>query len=141
MKKASWIVLTVVGVLILVGSVASAVIAHGSTDYNIGPARVSEVAAGRPEVLVALRGMRGTAAAYAAAYGVLFLIIVLGPYRRGDLWAWWALFAGGLTVLAFALVRIPFLGTALGVQAPGTQFAVIIVGLLLDVGRLKSPSR
>jgi len=80
------------------------------------------VAAGREEVATALRGIRGTSAAFAAAYGVLYLAIVLTPYRRGDVWAWWALFAGSATVLAIALLRIPFLDTTLGASAGATQF-------------------
>ena len=141
MKKASWIILTIVGVLTLALSVASAVNAYSTNDYLIGPARVSELGAGRPDVVSALRGIRGTAAAYAAAYGALFLTIVLGPYRRGEVWAWWVLLAGGLTQLAIALLRIPFLGTQLGVAAPALHFGPLIVGLLLDVGRLKGTAR
>ena len=64
---------------------------------------------------------------------------MLAPYRRGDVWAWWALLGGTLTVLAITLLRIPFLETTLGVSGAATQFALTMVGLLLDVRRLKSP--
>ncbi len=80
-------------------------------------------------------------AAFAAAYGVLFLAIVLGPYRRGDVWAWWALFAGSMTVLAIVLLRVPFLAITLGSSAAVTQFTLTMVGLILDVRRLKSPAQ
>ncbi len=106
MKKASWIVLTVAGVAITVVSLVSAGHAyHKGDDYRIGGVRLSEVAAGREAVASALRGIRGTSAAFAAAYGVLFLAMVLGPYRRGGVWAWWALFAGSMTALAIVLLR------------------------------------
>ena len=138
MKKASWIVLAVAGSAFILISLVSAIHAYNrGDDYGIGGVRVSKVAAGREEVATALRGIRGTSAAFAAAYGVLYLAIVLTPYRRGDVWAWWALFAGSATVLAIALLRIPFLDTTLGVSAGATQFTLTMVGLLLDVRRLK----
>ncbi len=139
MKKASWIVLAVAGTAFIVISLVSAIHAYNKgDDYGIGGVRVSKVAAGREAVATALRGIRGTSAAFATAYGVLFLAIVLTPYRRGDVWAWWALFAGSSTVLVIALLRIPFLDTTLGVSAGATQFTLTMVGLLLDVRRLTS---
>jgi hypothetical protein len=105
MKKASWIVLAVAGTAFILVSVVSASRAHNTgDDYGICGVRLSKVAADREGVASALRGIRGTSAAFAAAYGVLFLAIVLTPYRRGDVWAWWALFAGSLTVLAIVLL-------------------------------------
>jgi hypothetical protein len=89
MKKASWIVLTVGAVAVTLISLVSAARAYNKGDnYGIGGTRLSEVAAGRAAVASGLRGIRGTSAAFAAAYGVLFLTIVLVPYRRGDVWAW-----------------------------------------------------
>ena len=90
-----------------------------------------------PASLTALRGIRGTSASYAVAYGVLFLAIVLGPYRRGDVWAWKALLIAGLTQSVIVLLRIPILGTQLGASPAMTQPVLLVVGLLLDVGRLK----
>jgi len=141
MKKASWIVLTVTGVAVIVLSLVSAGHAYvKSDDYRIGGTRLSEVAAGRESVASGLRGIRGTSAAFAAAYGVFFLILVLVPYRRGEVWAWWALLAGSATVLAIALLRIPALDTTRGLGAAGNPFILTVVGLLLDVRRLKNPA-
>jgi hypothetical protein len=141
MKKASWILLTVLGVAITLISLVSAVHAYRTRDdYGIGHSRVSRVAGGDAGVATALRGIRGTSAAFGAAYGVLFLAIVLGPYRRGDAWAWMALLGGGLTQFAIVLLRIPILGTQLGVEPAATQIVILVVGLLLDVGRLKGPA-
>ena len=140
MKKASWIVLAVAGAAFVLVSLVSAARAYNTgDDYGIGGVRVSKVAAGREAVASGLRGIRGTSAAFAAAYGVLYLAIVLVPYRRGEVWAWWALFAGSSTVLVIALLRIPFLDTALGASAAATQFGLTMADLLLDVRRLKSP--
>jgi hypothetical protein len=142
MKKASWIVLTIAGVAVTLISLISAGHAYNRGDnYAIGPTSVRGVAAGREDVATALRGIRGTSAAFAIAYGVLFLTLVLGPYRRGEVWAWWALFAGSTTVLAIVLLRIPFLETTHGNSAAVTQFALVMLGLLLDVRRLKSAAR
>ena len=110
-------------------------------DYGIGHSRVSKVAGGDAGVATSLRGIRGTSAAYGAAYGVLFLAIVLGPYRRGDVWAWKALLVAGLTQFVLVLLRIPILDTQLGVAPAANQVVLLVVGLLLDVGRLKGPAR
>ena len=138
MKTASWVLLTVLGVAITVLSMVSAYHAYRTDDdYGIGPARVSRVAAGDHAIETALRGIRGTSAAFGTAYGVLFLAIVLGPYRRGEVWAWMALLAGGLTEFILVVLRIPILGTQLGVSAAVTPVVILIVGLLLGVGRLR----
>jgi hypothetical protein len=136
MKKASWILLTIVGAAIFLVSLISLRLAY-TGDYRIGPASVADVAAGRPEVLSALRGIRGTSAAYANAYAILLLAVVLGPYRRGETWAWWALIAAFGSLLGLVALRIPLLGTQLGVAAPAILFTLVFVGLL-DVSRLRS---
>jgi len=138
MKKASWIILAVAGVAITLLSLVSAYHAYVTTDdYAIGSSRVSRVSGGDAAIETALRGIRGTSAAYATAFGVLFLAIVLGPYRRGDVWAWYVLLAAALTNFVLVVLRIPMLGTQLGVQAAVTQGIPLIVGLLLGIGRLK----
>ncbi len=142
MKKASWILLAVVGAAITLLSLVSAVHAYWTDDdYAIGGARVSRVAGGDAVRETALRGIRGTSAAYGAAFGVLFLAVVLGPYRRGEVWAWKALFIAGLTQALIVFLRVPFLGTQFGVSAAVIQGGLTAVGLLLDVSRLKGPAR
>src|SRR5262245_16145198 len=131
MKQASWIVLALLGVAIVVISLISAVHAYWtSDDYPIGRIRVSHIASGNPSLETALRGVRGTSASYGAAYGVLFLAIVLGPYRRGDTWAWKALFAAGLTQFVLVALRIPLLDTRIGLSAAVTSGIILLGGLL-----------
>lgn len=138
MKKASWILLTILGSAITFFSLVSAVHAYWQDDdYGIGPKRVSKVADGDAAVATALRGIRGTSAAFGAGYGILFLAIVLGPYRRGEVWAWNTLLIAGLVQSVIVLLRIPLLGTQLGVSAAVTPLVLLVVALLLDVGRLK----
>ena len=99
MKTASWVILAVVGTLTLVGSLFSVGIAYFSVvEDKIGPATLTELSAGRPELATAVRARRATAAAYGAGFATLFLAITLGPYRRGDVWAWKTLLAGMLVV-------------------------------------------
>ena len=141
MKTASWVILTIVGVLVLLGSIASLYTAYapgtGARD-QLGPgASVHDVEAWRPEIATAIRARRGTAAAFAAAYGVLFLAFVLGPYRRGDAYAWWAILAGALTLGVLTAIRVPALGTRSGAGTGLVQLAVVVVALLLDVSRLR----
>ena len=77
MKTASWIILVVVGTLTLLGSLASLGIAYGTVRDQIGPASLTELSVGRPEVATAVRARRATAAAYAAGFATLFLAITL----------------------------------------------------------------
>jgi len=146
MKTASWILLTIVGSLTLIASLLSARFAYLSSSDRIGPASLAEIAEWKPEVASAIRARRATAAAYAAGFATLFLAITVGPYRRGDVWAWWALLAGTLVACGLVLLRIPFLGVRLGstaaVSGAGTatsslvQLAVVGLALALGVGRL-----
>jgi hypothetical protein len=136
---ASWVLLAIVGVLSLLISLVSAFLAYGG-DYPIGGLAVAEVAGGREGLLVALRGIRGTSAAFGAAFAVLLLATVLGPYRRGDTQAWWAILLSTLAMALIVLARIPALGVPAGeggTQAAFTLGGLLLLGLLLDVGRLR----
>lgn len=147
MKTASWIILVVVGTLTLAGSLGSLGIAYGSTQDQIGPASLTELSVGRPDVATAVRARRATAAAYAAGFATLFLIITIVPYRRGEVWAWWTLAAATLVVSVLILLRVPLLGVHLGSSAGTTgagtamttivQLVVVSVGLALGAGRLR----
>jgi hypothetical protein len=139
LRTASWLLLAVVGGLVLLASLASANLAYRG-DYPIGGVSVAEVAAGRDAVLTALRGIRGTSAAYAAGFAVLYLVVVTGPYRRGAVWSWWAILAAARTVAVISVARVPLLGLPLGAGGTGPaliQTGIVVLGLLLDVGRLR----
>lgn len=144
MKTASWVLIAFVGVAALVLSLVSTARAYGNYADSFGGSSLSEVAAGRPEVETALRSRRATAAAYAAGYAALLLLIAVGPYRRGDVWAWWALLLGTLLVAVLLLLRLPLLGTGWGGSTGGgaaagalTQLALVGTGLALGAGRLR----
>ncbi len=140
LRTASWVLLTVVGAITLLISFASANLAYRG-DYPIGGTPVTEVAAGHPEVLTALRGIRGTSAAYGAGFAVLFLATVLGPYRRGEKGAWWALLAAAAIVVLVTAARVPLFGIPFGSGGTGPaaiQGGLTLVALLLDIGRLSA---
>jgi hypothetical protein len=138
MRKASWIILTIVGALLMLGSVVgSANVAY----FNPGQERiVGKTMADlgmSPEVQTAILARRGTAAGFAAAFGTLFLFIVLGPYRRGDVSSWWAILVGLLVLNAVVLLRIPILGTDDGSATALILLGISVLALLLDVKRLR----
>jgi hypothetical protein len=138
MKKASWIVLCVVGVLVLLVSLISTGIAYSATNgWDIGPSSLAKVEAAFPGAGPALRGVRGTSAAFAAGYAVLWLTIVLGPYRRGETWAWWGLLAASLAVASVVVLRVPLVGITAGVPAAVYPLILTLVGLFLDLGRVR----
>jgi len=133
MKTASWVILAVVGTLTLVGSLFSVGIAYFSVvEDKIGPASLTELSAGRPEVATAVPARRATAAAYGAGFATL---------------AWKTLLARILVVSVLILLRVPFLDINLrtpgAVTGAGTalstlvQLAVVGLGLALGRGRLK----
>ena len=150
MQKASWIILTLIGALTMAGSLVSLVVAYTSITDQIGPATLDELSAGRPDIAIAVRARRATAAAYGAGFATLFLAITLGPYRREEVWAWWAILAGTLVVSGLILLRVPLLGIQLGTAAAVTgagtalaslvQLAVTGLGLALGSRRLASKS-
>lgn len=144
MKTASWVSLALVGVATLFFSFVSTVRAFGTYNDNFGGPGLRQLSAGRPEVETALRSRRSTAAAYSAGFSTLFLLITVGPYRRGDVWAWWALLVGMLVPSALILLRVPLLGTGLAGSTGGgtamgslTQLFIVGVGLALGAGRLR----
>jgi hypothetical protein len=138
LRTASWVSLAVVGVLVLLVSLISAGLAYRG-DFPVGGVSIGEIASGRDAVLVGLRGARGTAAAWGAAWAVLFLAVVLGPYRRGDVASWWGILASLVVLTAVAVARVPFTGNLLGIGTPLILLVLGIVALLLDAKRLSGP--
>jgi len=137
--KASWIILTIVGALVLLISCASTYLAYRG-DYPIGGTPIAEVTPGRPGLTAALRAIRGTSAAYAAGFAVFFLRTVLGPYRRGEKSAWWTICLATAAVVAIILLRVPLLGPEMGQQGVGPALVLaglVLLGLLLGLDRLQ----
>lgn len=142
LKTASWVLVTAVAALTLLASLASFGVAYGGArdEFGVGGPTLSEVASWNPGVATAIRARRATASAYATGWSLLLLIVALVPYRRGERWAWWAILAASVIPAALTLLRVPLLGTHLGVGAALIQTGIVVLGLLLDVGRLRRPA-
>jgi hypothetical protein len=138
LRTVSWVLLALVGVLVLLGSLASAGLAYRG-DFPIGGVSIADVASGREAVLLGLRGARGTAAAWGAAWAALFLAVVFGPYRRGDIQVWWGILASAIVLAAVAGARRLFIGLEAGTGTPLVVLVVVLVALLVDVKRLTAP--
>jgi hypothetical protein len=138
LRTVSWVLLALVGVFVLLVALVSANLAYRG-EYPIAGVSITEIAAGREPVLLGLRGVRGTAAAWGAAWAALLLAVVLGPYRRGDLWSWWGILASALALAAVAGARVVFIRLDAGTGTPLVLLVVVLVALLLDVKRLSTP--
>jgi hypothetical protein len=143
LRTVSWVLLGLIATLILFGGLASAWLAYvgdpAQDVFGEGGPSVQDVSAWRADVATSVRARRGTAAAYAAAYAVVFLFIALVPYRRGEVGAGWAILAGALTVALLTWLRVPLLHTRLGAGSGASLLGFTALGLLLDAGRLRAP--
>jgi hypothetical protein len=138
LRTVSWVLLAIVGVLVMLGSLASAALAYRG-DFPVGGVAIGEIAGGREGVLLGLRGARGTAAAWGAAWAALFLAVVFGPYRRGDVATWWGILASVIVLGAVAGARVVLIGAQAGTGEPLIILVVVLVALLVDVKRLTAP--
>ncbi|MFQ5739928.1 MAG: hypothetical protein ACE5JX_13040 [Acidobacteriota bacterium] len=139
MRTISWILLVVAGLLIVLGSSASAGLAYfgsPSNDIITGSSSLADLSLG-DDVATALRARRGTAASFGLGFATFFLFVVLGPYRKGAVWAWWAILCSTALLAAAIVLRVPTLGTSQGVATGVILLLVVIVALLLDVRRLR----
>ena len=140
LRTISWIVLTLATCLMLLASCFSIALAYtgaSSEDLITPETSLEEVVGDRTVLDSALRGRRGTAASFSAALGTLLLIVILGPYRRGEHWAWWGILVTIIVLSGGILLRVPLVEAAQGASTGLLLLAVFLVGLLIDVGRLK----
>jgi len=138
LRTVSWVLLAIVGALTLLVALSSAHLAYWG-DYPVGGVSIEEIASGQDNVLLGLRGVRGTSAAWAAAWATLFLFVVLGPYRRGDVGTWWGILASAIVLGVVVALRVPVLGMQAGAGTALVILLIIILALLVDVKRLVQP--
>jgi hypothetical protein len=139
LRTVSWVALAIIGVLTLLVALLSAQLAYWG-EYAVGGVSIGEIAAGNRDVLLGLRGVRGTSAAWGAAWAVLFLAVVIGPYRRGDVTSWWGILASALVLGAIVAMRVPILGVQAGTGTALLLLVLVILALLVDVKRLAQPA-
>jgi hypothetical protein len=128
----SWVILLVVSAMVVLYSALSLWRAYTRWPDRLTPeysiAQIQEQ--GGEEAVKAFRGRRATAATLAIGFGLLSLIVTWVPYRRGERWAWWALFMSiGLSQL-LSLARAVMLVTTLGLGAPALILAFSLLGLM-----------
>jgi hypothetical protein len=138
LRTVSWVLLAIVGLLTLLASCVSAQLAYWGT-FPVGGVEIAEIAGDNNDLLLGLRGARGTAAGWAAAWSTLFLVVVFGPYRRGDLTAWWGILASAIVLGVVVALRVPVLGIQAGAGAALVLLLWVILALLVDVKRLSQP--
>jgi hypothetical protein len=139
LRTVSWVLLAIVGVLVLLVACLSAQVAYWG-NYQVGGVPIEEIASGQDEVLLGLRGARGTAAAWGAAWATLFLAVVFGPYRRGDVTTWWGILASAIVLGVVVALRVPVLGLQAGTGTALVILLLVILALLVDVKRLVQPA-
>ncbi len=135
---ASWIILLVVVAAVALLSLQSLRIAYtGNQDSLVTGFTLDQIREYGGEAAVkAFKGRRATAATWALGYALLALLVVLGPYRRGERWAWWALLISLGVSQLLSILRVPMLGTTLGAGAPGILLAFALLGLLAGAPNL-----
>lgn len=134
---ASWVLLLLLTVAISGISAFSASLALSRRpDTIVAGLSIDELATGRPEAADALRGRRLTASGWALAMGLLAVLVIAGPYRRGERWAWYALLLSFGVSQGLSLLRVPVLGSSLGAGASAVILTVVGIGLLAGVPRM-----
>ncbi|HYP29621.1 MAG TPA: hypothetical protein VE262_23110 [Blastocatellia bacterium] len=135
---ASWVILLLLTASVVFISVISIGTAYGGGQDNLTPTHTLEqlTAATSPEVGLAVRGRRATAATWALGCALLSIFVVLIPYRRGEKWAWWALLVAWGIPQFISLARAIILGTSFGTSAPATVLAVLLLGLMAGAPRV-----
>ena len=134
----SWVALLVLSILITLASLGSLGTAYFGAQDTLTPAvRLEEInTLGGEAAVDAFKGRRATAATFALACGLLSVFVVLIPYRRGELWSWWALLISiGLSQL-LSMARALTLGTVIGTGSAGLIFGFLALGLLAGAPRM-----
>lgn len=128
-----WIVLLLVGLALIVEGLASTYVAYlGSNTAGSDP-HIDKLRAVSPELAKAAQARRGTAAATAAAFGLLFCFVATTAFRRGERWAWWAALASTVVGCLLILLRVPLLDTTLGTGAAAVWLVLVLLGTLVSV--------
>jgi len=134
----SWVILLVVSGAIVLFSAQSLWIAYtGGQDGLTSEYTLAQIGEqGGDQAVKAFRGRRATAATWALGYAILAIAVIWMPYRRGEKWAWWALFLSlGLSQF-LSLGRAITLGTTAGTAAPAILLAFVLLGLLAGAPRV-----
>jgi hypothetical protein len=135
---ASWVILLVLSAFIALASVGSLIQGYSKSDETISRdySTVQMKEQGGDEAFKAFKARRVTAATWALAYALLAIAVTLVPYRRGEQWAWWALFVAiGLSQI-LSMARAITVGTTSGAGTAGVLLAFTLLGLMAGAPRM-----
>jgi hypothetical protein len=135
---ASWVILLVLSAFIALGSVGSLIQGYSKSDETLTReySTVQMKEQGGDEAFKAFKARRVTAATWALAYALLAIVVTLIPYRRGEQWAWWALFVAiGLSQI-LSMARAITVGTTSGAGTAGVLLAFTLLGLMAGAPRI-----
>jgi len=134
----SWVILLVVSGSIFLLSAQSLRIAYtGAPDTLAGEYTLTQIQEhGGDQAVKAFRGRRATAATWALGYALLAIAVIWVPYRRGEKWAWWAVFLSVGVSQLLSLARALTLATTVGTGAAAVLFAFVLLGLLAGAPRI-----
>jgi hypothetical protein len=135
---ASWVILLVVSGAIVLLSADSLWISYtGKPDGLTREYSLTQIGEqGGDQAVKAFRGRRATAATFALGYALLALAVTWIPYRRGEKWAWWALFVSLGVSQLLSLARAVMLVTTVGVGTPAVLLAFVLLGLMAGAPRM-----
>jgi SNF family Na+-dependent transporter len=135
---ASWVLLLLVSALTAFVSLDSLRIAYfGHNDDLSRTVTLEQIRnIGGDDAVTNYKGRRATAATWALGYALLTGLITFFSYRRGERWAWWALFISITLTQLLSLGRVFTLGTTFGTGTAGAVLAFYLLGLVAGVPRI-----
>lgn len=133
----SWVVLLLLATAVTAISLLSASRALRRAPDALTPSfTVEQLETTNHDAAEAIHGRRLTAAAFAVGCGLFLAFLVLGPYRRGERWAWWAMLVPIGAVSLLLMARTPVMGMRQGAGAGVILLVVLLVGLLAGAPRM-----
>ncbi len=132
-----WVMLLILGLLMVLGGLESLVFAYRGGNEALAGISLQELAKISPELPVALRGRRATAASLAMTGGMLIAWIAATAYRRGEKWALWALLSAVGLGAVLSVLRISTLGTRAGTSTAAFTLVWLILALAISYRDMK----
>ncbi len=128
----AWVILLLMGLLMILGGAGSMYVGFSGGDEVIAGMPAHTLAQTNPELPLALRGRRITAAAYALTCGVLISFIAVTAFRGRQKWAWYALLCSVGLGSVLSTLRAPLMDYKPGMQVSGITLIVLLIALAIS---------
>ena len=128
----AWVILLLMGLLMILGAAASMYVGFSGGDEVIAGMPSHALAQTNPELPLALRGRRITAACYALTCGVLISWIAVTAFRGRQKWAWYALLCSVGLGSVLSTLRAPLMDYKPGMQVSGITLIVLLIALAIS---------